>query len=81
MLRNPQEKTLQLLVPKSKRLGGYTQMDVLFSSKKHKPLEDPKKRYTISLSKALRRRLYLSTGPEGARRGFQNSTIKCSGAY
>ena len=29
-----QDKTLQLFVPNSKRLGGYTQMDVLFSSKK-----------------------------------------------
>ena len=28
-----QVKTLQLLVPKSKRLGGYTQMDVLFIQK------------------------------------------------
>ena len=45
-----QEKTLQLLVLNSKRLGGYTQMDVL---KKHKPLEDAKKRYTVSLRKAL----------------------------
>ena len=51
-----QDKTLQLFVPKSKRLGGYTQMDVL---KRHKPLEDAKKRYTVSLRKALRRRLYL----------------------
>ena len=30
-----QDKTLQLLVPNSKRLEGYTQLDVLFSSKKH----------------------------------------------
>ena len=45
-----QDKTLQLFVPNSKRLGGYTQMDVL---KKHKPLEDAKKRYTVSLRKAL----------------------------
>ena len=28
-----QDKTLQLLVPNSKRLGGYTQMDVLFLQK------------------------------------------------
>ena len=54
-----QEKTLQLLVPNSKRLGGYTQMGVLFSSKKHTPLKDPKKRYTVSLKKALGRRLFL----------------------
>ena len=30
-----QDKTLQLLVPNSKRLGGYTQMEVLFSKKVH----------------------------------------------
>ena len=29
-----QDMTLQLLVPNSKRLGGYTQLDALFSSKK-----------------------------------------------
>ena len=44
---------------KSKRLGGYTQMGVLFSLKKHTPLEDPKKRYMVSLKKALGRRLFL----------------------
>ena len=33
-----QDKTLQLLVPNSKRLGGYTQMDVLFSLKKRTSL-------------------------------------------
>jgi len=59
MLRNPQEKTLQLLVPKSKRLGGYTQMGVLFSSKRYTSREDLTKRYTVSLKKALRRRLFL----------------------
>ena len=31
-----QEKTLKLLVPNSKRLGGYIQMGVLFSPKKYK---------------------------------------------
>ena len=36
-----QDKTLQLLVLNSKRLGGYTQ------------------KYTVSLRKALRRRLFL----------------------
>ena len=51
--------TLQLLVPNSKRLGGYTQLDVLFSSKRHTPLEDPQKRYMVSLKKALGRRLFL----------------------
>ena len=67
MLRSPstknqmqfQEKILQLLMPNSKRLGGYTQMGVLFSSKRYIPLEDLTKRYTVSLKKALRRRLFL----------------------
>ena len=64
MLKNEEseqfhDKTLQLLVPKSKRLGGYTQMGILFSSKKHKPLEDPKKLYMVLLKKALGRRLFL----------------------
>ena len=59
MLRNPQEKTLQLLVPKSKRLGGYTQMGILFSSKRYTPTKDLTKRYTVSLKKALGRRLFL----------------------
>ena len=45
-----EDKTLKLLVPNSKRLGGYTQMDELFS-KKHTP--DPKKRYMVSLKKVL----------------------------
>ena len=40
-----QDKTLQLLVPNSKRLGGYTRIGI------HS--EDPKKRYTVSLKKAL----------------------------
>ena len=50
---------LQLLVPNSKRLRGYTQLDVLFSSKRHTPLEDPRKCYIVSLKKALGRRLFL----------------------
>ena len=59
MLRNPQEKTLQLLVPKSKRLEGYTQMGILFSSNRYTTTKDLTKRYTISLKKALERRLFL----------------------
>jgi len=67
MLRSPltknqsdfKKKTLQLLVPNSKRLGGYTQMGVLFSSKKYTPREDLMKRYMVSLKKALGRRLFL----------------------
>ena len=34
-------------------------MGVLFSSKKHTPLEDPKKRYMVSLKKTLGRCLFL----------------------
>ena len=40
-------------MPKSKRLGGYTQMDILFSSKRYTPRKDLMKRYTVSLKKAL----------------------------
>jgi hypothetical protein len=53
-----QEKILQLLVPNSKRLGGYTQMDELFS-KKNTPLKDPKKRYMVLLKKVLGQPLFL----------------------
>ena len=54
-----QEETLKLLVPNSKRLGGYNQMGVLFSSKKYTPRKDLTKRYMISLKEALGRRLSL----------------------
>ena len=60
-------KTLQLLVPNSKRLGGYTQWiprsATRFCSRKHS--DDA---------------CSCSTRLEGTRRGFQNSTMKCSGA-
>ena len=46
-------------MPNSKRLGGYTQMGVLFSSKRYTPREDLTKRCTVSLKKALGRRLFL----------------------
>jgi hypothetical protein len=49
---------LQLFVPNSKRLEGYTQW-VYFFSKKCTPLKDIKKRYIVSLEKALGRRLFL----------------------
>ena len=51
--------TLKLLVPNSKRLGGYIQMGVLFSSKRYTPREDLLKRYTVLLKKALERHLFL----------------------
>ena len=53
-----QEKTLKLLVPNSKRLGGYIHMGVLFS-KRYTPRKDLTKRYTVSIKKALGRRLFL----------------------
>ena len=58
-----QEKTLKLLVPNSKRLGGYIQIGVLFSpkkksTKKYTPRKDLTKRYTVLLKKALGRRLF-----------------------
>ena len=54
-----QVKTLQLLVPNSKRLGGYTQRGILFSSKRYTPREDLTERYTVLLKKALERHLFL----------------------
>ena len=52
-------KTLQLFVPNSKRLRSYTQMGILFSSKRNTPREDLMKRYTVLLKKALGRCLFL----------------------
>ena len=63
-----QDKTLQLLVPNSKRIGGYTQKiprsTTWFHSGKH---SDDACTY--------------SAGHEGTRRGFQNSTMKYSEAF
>ena len=39
----------KLLVPNSKRLRGYIQKGVLFSSKKYTPRKDLTKRYMVSL--------------------------------
>ena len=44
---------------KSKRLRGYTQIGILFSSKRYTPTKDLTKRYTVSLKEALGRRLFL----------------------
>ena len=49
----------KLLVPNSKRLGGYIQIGVLFSPKKYTPRKDLTKRYKVSLKEALGRRLSL----------------------
>ena len=61
-----QDKALQLLVPNSKRLEGYTQKiprsATWFRSRKHS--DDA---------------CSCSTRLEGTRQGFQNSTMKCSG--
>jgi hypothetical protein len=54
-----QDKTLQLFVPNSKRLGGLHLVGAFFSKKKCTPLKDLKKRYMVSLEKALGRRLFL----------------------
>ena len=51
------EKTLQLFVPNSKRLGGYTQW--VHFLKKYTPLDDLMKRYMVSLKKALGRCMFL----------------------
>ena len=57
--RDFNKRPSKLLVPNNKRLGGYTQMGVLFSSKRYTPREDLTKRYTVSLKKALGRCLFL----------------------
>ena len=54
-----QVKTLKLLIPNSKRLGGYIQIEVLFLQKRYTPRKDLTKRYTVSLKKALGQRLFL----------------------
>ena len=41
------------------RGSGATPRWMYFFFKKHTPLEDPKKRYKVSLKKALRQRLFL----------------------
>ena len=46
-------------MPKSKRLGGYTQMGILFSSKRYTPTKDLTKCYTVSLKKVLGQPLFL----------------------
>ena len=63
-----QDKTLQLLVPNSKRLGGYTQID-------------PRSATRFRTGKYSDDACSCSARPEGTRRSFQNSTIKYSGTY
>ena len=52
-----EDKTLQLFVPNSKRLEGYTQWEHF--SEKRAPLEYFKKHYMVSLKKARGQRLFL----------------------
>ena len=63
-----QGKTLQLLVPNSKRLRGYTWID-------------PRSATRFRTGKYSGNACSCSARPEGTRRSFQNSTMKCSGTY
>ena len=63
-----QDKTLQLLVPNSKRFGGYTQID-------------PRSATWFRTRKYSGNACSCSARPKGTRRSFQNSTIKYSGTY
>ena len=78
---NFQDKTLQLLVPNSKRLRGYTQMGILFLQKSTNHSKIPRSATRFRSGKHSDDACTYSIGPKGTRRGFQNSTIKCSGAY
>jgi hypothetical protein len=73
-----EDKSLQLFVPNSKRLRGYTRWVHFF--KKCTPLEDLKKRYMVSLKKALGRHLFLLGKSWRNKKRLSSSTIQCSGA-
>ena len=75
-----QEKTLKLLVPNSKRLGGYIHMGVLFFQKSTHHTKISRSATRFQSRKHSDDACSCSTGLEGTRRGFQNSTMKCSGA-
>ena len=62
-----QDKTLQLLVPNTKKLGGYTQ-------------KIPRSATWFRSGKHSDDACSCSTRLEGTRQGFQNSTMKCLGA-
>ena len=74
-----QDKILQLLVPNSKRLGGYTQMDELFSKSTHHSKIQRSATWFHS-RKHSGDACSCSAGPGGTRQGFRSSTMKCSGA-
>ena len=66
MLGNPSTKNQNSFKKRSSsslfqiaRGSGATPRWIYFFFKKHTPLEDPKKRYTVSLRKALEQRLFL----------------------
>ena len=75
-----QDKTLQLLVPNSKRLRGYTQMGILFLQKSTNHSKIPRSATRSHSRKHSDNACSNSARPEGTRRGFQSSTMKCSGA-
>ena len=74
-----QDKTLQLLAPNSKRLGGYT-MGVLFLQKSTHHSKIPRSATWFHSRKHSGNACSCSARPEGTRQGFQSSTMKCSGA-
>ena len=73
-----QDKILQLLVPNSKRLGGYTQVDELFSKSTH---HSKIQRSATWFHSRKHSDDPCSYSTRGTRRGFHISTMKCSGAY
>ena len=74
-----QDKTLQLLVPNSKRLEGYT-MGVLFLPKSTHHSKIPGNATWFHSRKHSGDACSCSTRPGGTRQGFRSSTMKCSGA-
>ena len=74
-----QDKTLQLLVPNSERLEGYTQMGILFLQKSTNHSKIPRSATRFHSRKHSDDACSCSARPEGTRRGFQSSTMKCLG--
>ena len=62
------------------RGSGATTRWMYFFFTKHSPLEGPKKRYKVSLESTRITFCSYLTRLEGAKRDFQSSTMKCSGA-
>ena len=74
-----QDKTLQLLVLNSKRLGGYM-MGVLFIQKSTHHSKIPRSATWFHSRKHSGDACSYSARPGGTRQGFRSSTMKCSGA-